>query len=63
MGILEADDTKDMEMKETLTTEYIRQIKKTLKSHLNSRNVNSQALSLIRYGAGIIGWTQELESS
>ena len=55
LGILGADDT----MKETLTTESTRQIKKILKSHLNSRNVitaiSSQAVSLIRYGAGIIG--------
>ena len=64
LGILETDDTKDTEMKETLTTEYIRWIKKILKSHLNSKNVisavNSRAVSLVRYGAGIIiGWTQK----
>ena len=63
LGILEADDIKDTEMKEKIRSEYVRRVKKILKSHLNSRNVvtaiNSRAVSVIRYSAGIIGWTEK----
>ena len=50
-------------MKEKIRSEYVRRVKKILKSHLNSRNVvtaiNSRAVSIIRYSAGIIGWTEK----
>lgn len=39
LGILETDDTKDTEMKETLTTECTRWSKKILKSLLDDKNV------------------------
>ena len=61
--ILKADDVKHKEMKEKMRTEYFRRVRKILKSKLNSNNmiqaINSRALSLIRYGAGIIKWTVE----
>ena len=42
--------------------EYFRRIRKTLKSSLNSGNVilaiNSRAVSVIRYGVGIVDWTE-----
>ena len=63
LGILEADDIKDTEMKGKIRSEYVRRVKKILKSHLNSRNVvtaiNSRAVSILRYSARIIGWTEE----
>ena len=50
-------------MKNMLTKEYFRRTKKILKSSLNSGNtfkaINSRAVSIIRYGAGIIEWTKE----
>ena len=63
LGILEADDVKHKEMKEKMRTEYFRRVRKILKSKLNSSNmiqaINSRAVSLIKYGAGIIKWTVE----
>ena len=46
--------------------EYIRRLKKILKSKLNGGNIilviNSRADSIVRYGVGIINWTKmELE--
>lgn len=66
LGILEADGIKHDEMKEQLTKEYIRRVRNILKSKLNGGNtisaINSRAVSIVRYGAGIIKWTKnELE--
>ena len=62
LGILEADGIKHGEMKETVSKEYIRRIRKILGSKLNGGNIitaiNSWAVSVIRYGAGIINWTK-----
>ena len=65
-GILEADGIKHDEMKEQLKKEYIRRVRNVLKLKLNGRNIisaiNSRAVSIVRYGAGIIKWTKnELE--
>ena len=60
LGILEADAMKSSKMKEIITTEYRKRVRTILKSKLNSKNVitsiNSRAISLIRYSAGIIKW-------
>ena len=66
LGILEADGIKHDEMKEQLKKECIRRVRNVLKSKLNGRNIisaiNSRAVSIVRYGAGIIKWTKnELE--
>ena len=57
LGILEADDMKHWDMKEALSKEYSKTIRKILKSKLNSGNlmsaITARAVSLIRYGAGI----------
>jgi len=57
---LEADGIKDKAMKDSITTEYVRRLKNVLKSKLNSRNtvnaINSRAVSIIRYSAGIVKW-------
>ena len=61
LGILEADDMKFSEMKSTIKKEYLRRLKVILKSNLNSKNTisatNSRAISIVRYSAGILGWT------
>ena len=63
LGILEIDDIKHVEMKKGLKKEYYRRLRKILKSKLNGGNIieaiNSRAVSVIRYGAGIIEWTKE----
>ena len=66
LGIVELDGIKEKEMKERLTKEYKRRIKLILKSNLNSRNaisaMNIWAVAMMRYGAGIVKWTNaELE--
>ena len=62
LGILELDKIKEKEMKEVFRKEYLRRIKLIMKSKLNGRNkilaVNTWAVSLMRYGAGIIKWTK-----
>ena len=49
-------------MKSILKAEYFRRTRKILKSSLNAGNIiqaiNSRAVSVIRYGAGIIEWTK-----
>ena len=58
LGILES-----VEMKDILRKEYYHRVKKILRSSLNAGNkiqaINSRAVSLMRYGAGIIEWTKE----
>ena len=66
LGILEADKIKENEMKEMFSKEYLRRTKLIMRSKLNGRNkimaVNIWAVSLMRYGAGILGWnTNELQ--
>ena len=63
LGVLEADDLKHAAMKEVICKEYFRRIRKILKSKLNGGNVvnamNSRAVSIIRYSAGIVEWTKD----
>ena len=66
LGILECDSIKEKEMKESFCKEYYRRVNLVSKSNLNGRNkisaVNTWAVSLMRYGAGIIDWKMsELE--
>ena len=65
-GILQADDVKHDEMKDQIRKEYVKRIRKILKSKLNRGNIisaiNSSAIAVVRYGGGIIKWTKmELE--
>ena len=65
-GILEADGARHKEMKHHINKEYIRKVRNILKSKLNGGNIvsaiNSRAVSIVRYGAGVISWTKmELE--
>ena len=56
-GILEADDLMHAHMKEAISKEYLRRIRKILKSRLISGNVvsaiDARAVSITSYGAGI----------
>ena len=67
LGILETDKIKEKEMKEKFSKEYLRRLRLILRSKLNGRNkimaVNTWAVSVMRYGAGILKWnTDELKS-
>ena len=63
LGILELDKVKEKEMKEVLKAEYLRRAKLVMRSKLHGRNkikaTNTWAVSLMRYGAGIIKWSKE----
>ena len=68
LGILELDQIKEHEMKNKVTTEYKRRLRQILKSRLNGKNkiqaINTWAVALLRYGAGIINWkVAELKKS
>ena len=63
LGILELDKVKDEEMKQQLKKEYKRRLKLILSSKLHGRNkimaVNTWAVAVLRYGAGVLKWTTE----
>ena len=63
LGILELDKVKEKGMKEVLKAEYLRRAKLVMRSKLHGRNkikaTNTWAVSLMRYGAGIIKWSKE----
>ena len=60
LGILEADKFLEEKMKLKVSKEYIRRLRKVLKSKLNSGNlvcgVNAWAVSLLRYSAAFVSW-------
>ena len=60
LGILEADKFLEEKMKLNVSKEYIRRIRKVLKSKLNGENlvrgVNTWAVSLLRYSAAFVSW-------
>ena len=62
LGILELDGILHNDMKSKLKGEYLRRLRKTLKSKLSAKNVvmaiNTWAVPVMRYGAGIINWTK-----
>ena len=63
LGVLETDVIMEEEMKKRLTSEYFRRVKLLVKSKLYGGNVikgiNSWAVSVIRYTAGIIEWSKK----
>ena len=63
LGILESDTVLHKEMKSKVTTEYYRRVKKILRSQLHGRfafrAINTWAVPLLRYGAGIINWRKD----
>ena len=63
LGILEVDNIKHQQIKSRLEKEYVRRLRKILKSKLNSGNlvmaINTWAVSLVKYRSGVIEWTQQ----
>ena len=63
LGILEADTIKQVEMKENIKKEYLRRIRKLLKTKLCSRNpikgIDIWAVPLVRYLGSFLKWTTE----
>ena len=63
LGIVEIDKIKETEMKDKFAGEYKRRLKLVLKSKLNGKNkilaINTWAVSVLRYGAGILKWTSD----
>ena len=67
LGILQSDTIKEKEVKEKSSKEYLPRLRLILRSKLNGRNkimaVNTWAVYVTRYGAGILKWnTDELKS-
>ena len=60
LEIVEADKFLEEKMKLKILKEYIRRLRKLLKSKLNGGNlvcgVNSWAVSLLRYSAAFVSW-------
>ena len=55
------DDFKDESVKDRLSKEYVRRVKKLIRSKLNGnmvRVINSWAVSLLRYSGGVVRWTK-----
>ena len=61
LGIVEVDGIKLEEITDQISKEYVGRLR-IVKSKRNGGNIisaiNSRAVSIIRYGAGIIGWTK-----
>ena len=60
LGVYEGADIKTKEMKEIVRKEYLRRVKLVAKSKLYAGNmlqaVNTWAVSVVRYTAGILNW-------
>ena len=58
LGVLQLDSIVNREIKEKVKIEYIRRIKKLLRSQLNGGNIiagmNAWAVGIIRCGAGVL---------
>ena len=56
------DDFKDESVKDRLSKEYVRRVKKVIRSKLNGGNmvrvINSWAVSLLRYSGGVVRWAK-----
>ena len=63
LGILKADNIKQVEMKQKIKKEYFRRTRKQLKTKRSSRNlikgINTWAVSLVRYSGPFLKWTRE----
>ena len=62
-GILKADTIKQVEMKDKIQKEYLRRTRKLLETKLTSRNlikeINTWAVSLVRYSGRFLKWTRD----
>ena len=63
LGIVESDKVHEKNMKDIFKKEYFRRVRLVLSSKLHSRNkisaINTWAISMMRYGAGIINWRMD----
>ena len=63
LGILEADTTKQVEMKNKIQKEYLRRTRKLLEKKLSSRNlikgINTWAVHVVRYSGPFLKWTRD----
>lgn len=63
LGVLEHDTILHTQMKDKVKSEYLKRVRLVLKSSLSGGNVmraiNSWAVPVIRYTAGILKWTQK----
>ena len=61
LGILQLDKTLNTKMKDKITLEYVRRVKKLCRSKLNDRSmingINAWTGSVLSYSAGILDWT------
>ena len=61
LGVLESSAVHHSDMKEKLSDEYRHRVRKLLRSHLTGKNaiqaINSCAIPIMRYSAGIVDWT------
>ena len=61
LGILQSDTVMEKQMKGKIIREYFRRLKLLLKSKLHSGNliktINMWAVAVVRYSAGVVGWT------
>ena len=62
LGVLEGEDLLMIEMKDKVSKEYFRRVKAAAGSHLYAgrllQAVNTWAVSVVRYTAGILNWTE-----
>ena len=62
LGILEADTTKQVEMKNKIQKEYLRRTRKLLETKISGTNlikgINTWAVPLVRYSAPFLRWTR-----
>ena len=63
LGVLEASNIKMEEMKAKTSKEYIRRVKLLLNSKLSGgkviKGINTWAVAVLRYSAGILNWSKE----
>ena len=63
LGILEAETTKQVEMKDKIQKEYLRTTRKLLETKLSYRNlikgIKTWAVLLVRYSGPFLKWTRE----
>ena len=63
LGILEANDILHTEMKDKIQKEYCKRVRQLTLSKLNGGNtfraINSWAVFLVKYSAGILKWTKD----
>ena len=58
LGVLEGAGIMNKEMKKKVKEEYLRRVKLVAKSNL-IKGVNAWAVSVVRYSAGVLNWTDK----